>query len=441
MNKMNEKTRRNILLQLLFLAALIGATFWWLLRDCDVETMLATLKNATPWLIGLGLLCMGMYLFCGGSSAAVLFHGMGRPMGPLRRLKYHLIEFFFSAITPSSSGGQPFEVLFMRLDGYKVTESTVVLLVVAVLYKIAMLVLFFSLYFLNFAFLHAQVAGIWFLFLLGLFLNVAVIVIILLALYAQKAMRRLCGGCLRLLSRLRVVRRQEAAQEKLDAWLASFHDCAGFMRAHPWPVIKSFCIVLFQRVLYLLIPWCVYEAMGLSGVTVWQMMGLQLLLSVSVEMMPLPGAVGISESVSLVLYDAIFGAQFRYPAVILTRGISYYLPLLVSGMVTLGTRVSQLRGAKRGNDARALTRRGTSAHGPAGVCGFLFRPATGGKRIRRRAPRRGRGSPPRPRGGRWPSVRKRRSPWHGRARGRRRRPAHGVAEGGGLGGDFSLATA
>ena len=28
--------RRNILLQLLFLAALIGATFWWLLRDCDM---------------------------------------------------------------------------------------------------------------------------------------------------------------------------------------------------------------------------------------------------------------------------------------------------------------------------------------------------------------------------------------------------------------------
>ena len=60
-------------------------------------------------------------------------------------------------------------------------------------------------------------------------------------------------------------------------------------------------------------------------------------------MMPLPGAVGISETVSLVLYDAIFGAQYLYPAVILTRGISYYLPLLVSGLVTLGTRVTQLR--------------------------------------------------------------------------------------------------
>ena len=343
MNKMDKKARRNVILQLLFLAALIGATFWWLLRDCDVETMLATLKGADPGLIGLGLLCMGLYLYCGGSSAAVLFHGMGQRMGPLRRLKYHLIEFFFSAITPSSSGGQPFELLFMRTDGYRAAEATVVLLVVAVLFKIAMLVLFFLLYFLNFAFLHAQAGGIWFLFLLGAALNIAVIAVIVMALYAQKAMRRLCSWCLRLLARLHIVKRPEAAQEKLDSWLASFHDCAGFMREHPWPVVKSFCIVLFQRVLYLLIPWCVYEAMGLSGVTVWQMMGLQLLLSVSVEMMPLPGAVGVSESVSLVLYDAIFGAQFRYPAVILTRGISYYLPLLISGVVTLGTRISQLR--------------------------------------------------------------------------------------------------
>ena len=72
-------------------------------------------------------------------------------------------------------------------------------------------------------------------------------------------------------------------------------------------------------------------------------MGLQLLLSVSVEMMPLPGAVGISESVFLVLYDAIFGARYLYSAVVLSRGISYYLPLLVSGFVTLGARVAQLR--------------------------------------------------------------------------------------------------
>ena len=343
MDKMNARSRRNLVLQLLFLATLIAVTFWWLLRDCDVEDIFATMRSANPWLLGLGLLCMGLYIFCGGSSSAILFRALGQRMGPLRCLKYHLIEFFFSAVTPSSSGGQPIEVFYMRADGYKVTESTVILLVVAVLYKIAMLVLFFCLYLCNFAFLHAQVMSMWFLFLLGLFLNILIIAVIVLALYARKTIQRLCAWALRLLARLRIVKKQDAAMEKLNAWLDGFHDCAAFMRTHPWPVVKSFLVVLFQRVLYLLIPWCVYEALGLTGVSAWQIMGLQLLLSVSVEMMPLPGAVGISESVFLVLYDAIFGARYLYSAVMLSRGISYYLPLLVSGFVTLGARVVQLR--------------------------------------------------------------------------------------------------
>lgn len=348
MNKANAKSKRSLVLQLAFLAVLIGVTFWWLLRDCDVEVMLSTLKGADPWLIALGFLCMGLYLFCGGSSCAVLFRAMGRRMGPLRMLKYHLIEFFFSAITPSSSGGQPVEVAFMRSDGYKVTESTVVLLVVAVLYKLAMLVLFFLLYFLNFAFLHAQVVAMWFLFLLGLTLNIAIIVLIVLALYAQRSVQRLCSWFLRLLVRMHLVRRPEAAVDRLNHWLGSFHACAHFMRTHPAPVVKSFVIVLIQRALYLLIPWCVYEALGLEGVSVWQIMGLQLLLSVSVEMIPLPGAVGISESVFLVLYDAIFGAAYLYPAVMLSRGIAYYVPLLVSGLVTMGARYLQLRAGRTG---------------------------------------------------------------------------------------------
>ncbi len=81
MNKIDKKTRRNIFLQLLFLAALIAATFWWLLRGCDAKEILIALKGADPRLIGLGILCMAAYIYCGGSSAAVLFRGMGRPMG------------------------------------------------------------------------------------------------------------------------------------------------------------------------------------------------------------------------------------------------------------------------------------------------------------------------------------------------------------------------
>ncbi|NLF26668.1 MAG: flippase-like domain-containing protein [Clostridiales bacterium] len=340
---MPSKTTKRFGLEMLFLVVLIAATFYFILRGCDIRDILATIAAANPWMIFLALLSMFAYLFCGGASMAVLMQSMGAAMGPLRWLKYHLIEFFFSALTPSSSGGQPMEVLVMRDDGYKITESTAVLLVVAVLFKFAMFVLFFSLYFFNFLFLHAQVVSMWFLFALGLTLNLALIVIIMMALYAQRTIQRMCLWFVRLLARMKLVKHSEALIERLNNWLDGFHGCATFMREHPWPVFRSFVITVFQRVFFLLIPYLVYRSLGLRAVTVWQMMGLQLLLSISVELMPLPGAVGASESAFLVLYDAIFGPKYVYSALMLSRGISHYLVLVISGIVVLGTRFAQSR--------------------------------------------------------------------------------------------------
>ncbi|NLF28448.1 MAG: flippase-like domain-containing protein [Clostridiales bacterium] len=345
---MDSKTKKRFGLEMLFLLALIAATFYFLLRDVDIRDIFATIVAANPWMILLAMLSMLAYLFCGGASMAVLMQSMGAAMGPVRWLKYHMIEFFFSALTPSSTGGQPMEVVVMRDDGYKVTESTAALLVVAVLYKFAMFVLFFSLYFFNFLFLHAQVVSMWFLFALGLALNVLLIVIIMMALFAQRTIQKMCLWVVRVLARMKLVRRSESMIGRLNDWLGGFHGCATFMREHPWPVFKSFVITVFQRVFFLLIPYLVYRSMGLRAVTVWQKMGLQLLLAISVELMPLPGAVGASESVFLVLYDAIFGPKYVYSALMLSRGISHYLVLVISGIVVLGARIVQNRAMRMG---------------------------------------------------------------------------------------------
>ena len=92
-----------------------------------------------------------------------------------------------------------------------------------------------------------------------------------------------------------------------------------------------------------MVPYLVYRALGLSGIGVWQIMGLQLILLVSSDMIPLPGSVGVSESLFLVLYDAIFGKTLLYSAIMLCRGISFYLLLIVSGCSVLFTRYLNLR--------------------------------------------------------------------------------------------------
>ena len=60
---------------------------------------------------------------------------------------------------------------------------------------------------------------------------------------------------------------------------------------------------------------------------------LQAVISVYVDMLPLPGGMGISESLYLVMFAPVFG-EALLPAMLLSRGISYYAQMLISAAMT-----------------------------------------------------------------------------------------------------------
>ena len=56
----------------------------------------------------------------------------------------------------------------------------------------------------------------------------------------------------------------------------------------------------FSRFALFTATWFVYKAFGLSGQSAWLIILLQSTISVSVDMLPLPGGMGISEKLFLV---------------------------------------------------------------------------------------------------------------------------------------------
>ena len=76
-----------------------------------------------------------------------------------------------------------------------------------------------------------------------------------------------------------------------------------------------------------------YRAFSLSGTGFWTVLFLQAVISVSVDMLPLPGGMGISESLYLVMFAPVFG-EALLPAMLLSRGISYYAQMLISAVMT-----------------------------------------------------------------------------------------------------------
>jgi len=53
-----------------------------------------------------------------------------------------------------------------------------------------------------------------------------------------------------------------------------------------------------------------------------------------VDMLPLPGGMGISENLFLDIFQPIFGEALILPGMVVSRGISYYTQLLLSAVMT-----------------------------------------------------------------------------------------------------------
>ena len=98
-------------------------------------------------------------------------------------------------------------------------------------------------------------------------------------------------------------------------------------------ILKVFLITMVQRILLFTVTYWVYRSLGFHGYSIITLTILQSVISVSVDMLPLPGGMGISESLYLVMFAPVFG-EALLPAMLLSRGISYYAQMLISAVMT-----------------------------------------------------------------------------------------------------------
>ena len=69
--------------------------------------------------------------------------------------------------------------------------------------------------------------------------------------------------------------------------------------------------------------------------------------SVAVEMLPLPGAAGVTEGCFTYMFMSIFTAELVKPAMLLSRGLSFYLLLIMSALVTFVAHFIVMRNDKK----------------------------------------------------------------------------------------------
>ena len=104
--------------------------------------------------------------------------------------------------------------------------------------------------------------------------------------------------------------------------------------------------------------YCACLALGLGSVGLVNFIMLQSIVSLAVSAVPLPGAVGASESGFLVMFSGFLSSSQLLPVMVLSRGISFYGFLAVSGLAVASLHIGKKGTPKKEKEVRSRV------HGP-----------------------------------------------------------------------------
>jgi uncharacterized protein (TIRG00374 family) len=315
-------------------AILLFFTYFTVFKQTSIQGMTDALESVKLRYIFLGLAAMVIYASCEGKSIGMALEMLGYKMSYRRTLKYAMTGFFFSAITPSSTGGQPMQVVYMYKDGVKISHATLALLFQLLSYEIVMVIYSLIGFFSQTDLLHDAMGNIKYVLLIGIGANVLVVLLILLSMFSRTAIHfytRIADKVAGWISGANA----DVVKEKVESVAQDYSEGAQYFMQNRTLFIKTLFVSAVQILAMFSVPYIVYKSFGLSGYSAFQIISIQAVLYNSINFLPIPGAVGSSEGMFYILFRKIFTSRFIGSAMLLSRCLSFYLCVLICGLAVI----------------------------------------------------------------------------------------------------------
>ena len=309
-----------------------AAAGWFLVRSAPLGTLVPVLRGAGKGYLALGLGLMLAFVACEAAASRCILRALGERPRYVRCLHYSFMGFCCASLTPSSSGGQPAQIVGMCRDGIRAAHASLTMLLLAVCYQSALLALGGAAWLFS-----AQKGGMGWLLAAGAAVNLLLTLVMLGALFCPGLVRAAGRWGIRLGARLRLIRRPAAAREKLERGLSAYAAGAKCIRTRPGLIARVLLCTAGQVLCLAAVPWAVALALGTPAPAV-KIMATQVVLTLSVAAFPMPGGSGAAEGGFLAVFAGIFPAGLLGSAMALCRGISCYLFLPICALLALATR-------------------------------------------------------------------------------------------------------
>ncbi len=129
---------------------------------------------------------------------------------------------------------------------------------------------------------------------------------------------------------MRILPESGTRQEKTAQFIDGYQGAVRFLLAHKGKVLAVCLFTFVQRASVFVLTWIIYLGFSLEGKDGLTIMLLQASVYIAVDMLPVPGAQGITEVMYRGVFGGIFTGEYLMPSLYVTRGINFYFVLVVS---------------------------------------------------------------------------------------------------------------
>lgn len=311
-------------------AVLTIAVLFQVNDSLSADSLHDMLAGADKFWLASAVVCMMGYIVFEGEAVICILRHLGYKRTHRQGFLYGAADVYFSAITPSASGGQPASAFFMIADGVPGGVVTVALLINLVLYTLA-LVTIGTVVFVTSPdlFFHFELPG-KILIIFGSCVLLALAVLFYLLLRKSTWLEAIAAKLIRFLTRIHVIRKPEKVWQKLETYVGEFRDCARMAHGQTGMILKAYLLNVLQRASQISVSAMMYLATGADRKlfrTVW---GTQVFVNIGAGCVPVPGAMGVSDYLMVDGFRDLFSRDYAFHLELLSRGISFYSCVLVS---------------------------------------------------------------------------------------------------------------
>lgn len=333
----------------LFLLLCAGLTGYFVLRGQDFDALLQYMSNSSQryWIAGFALVVA--FILCESFIIHYLLRAFGEKPNLVHCFLYSFVGFFFSLVTPTASGGQPMQLVFMKRDNLHLSRCIIALLLVTIAYKSVLVIIGLVIIFVQPSNIMPYLDPAMFWIILGIVLNVACVAGMLVLVFAPSVARKIAFGCIRFSGKFFGKERAEGWLVKIEEAMGRYEEASYYIKNHIVVSVNVMILTIFQRVLLFAVTYVVFLSFDINVFSLVQTVFLQGSISLSADMLPLPGGLGISEYLFTQIFSPVIGEALTTSTMVISRGLSFYAQLLVSALFTV-VAYFVIFGAKKGED-------------------------------------------------------------------------------------------